>query len=68
MPLAEKGVRGKGRQPFAPPQHTEPRSAKSAPSGRPDMKTCSRLLIMEHGQVYSSRLLRFAGHISSRIC
>jgi len=24
MPLAEKGVRGKGRQPLSPPQHTEP--------------------------------------------
>ena len=23
MPLAEKGVRGKGRQPLSPPQHTE---------------------------------------------
>ena len=22
MPLAEKGVRGKGRQPLSPPQHT----------------------------------------------
>jgi hypothetical protein len=31
-PLAEKGVRGKGRQPLSPPQHTEPRSAISAPS------------------------------------
>jgi hypothetical protein len=27
MPLAEKGVRGKGRQPLSPPQHTETRSA-----------------------------------------
>ena len=32
MPLAEKGVRGKGRQPLSPPQHTETRSAISAPS------------------------------------
>ena len=31
MPLAEKGVRGKGRQPLSPPQHTGPRSANSAP-------------------------------------
>ena len=23
MPLAEKGARGKGRQPLSPPQHTE---------------------------------------------
>lgn len=28
MPLAEKGVRGKGRQPLSPPQHTETRGAK----------------------------------------
>src|SRR5215471_9932068 len=27
MPQAEKGVRGKGRQPLSPPQHTEARSA-----------------------------------------
>ena len=31
MPLAEKGVRGKGRQPLSPPQHTVARSANSAP-------------------------------------
>ena len=31
MPQAEKGARGKGRQPLSPPQHTEPRSANSAP-------------------------------------
>jgi hypothetical protein len=31
MPLAEKGVRGKGRQPLSPPQHTAARSARSAP-------------------------------------
>jgi hypothetical protein len=31
MPLAEKGVRGKGRQPSSPPQHTVSRSASSAP-------------------------------------
>ncbi len=31
-PLAEKGARGKGRQPFSPPQHTEARSARSAPA------------------------------------
>ena len=24
MPLAEKGVRGRGRQPLSPPQHTWP--------------------------------------------
>jgi len=29
MPLAEKGVRRKGRQPFAPPQHAETRSANA---------------------------------------
>ena len=29
--LAEKGARGKGRQPLSPPQHTEARSASSAP-------------------------------------
>lgn len=33
MPLAEKGVRGKG-QPLSPPQHTETRSAMSAPRRR----------------------------------
>ncbi len=27
MPLAEKRVRGKGRQPLSPPQHKETRSA-----------------------------------------
>jgi len=31
MSLAEKGVRGKGRQPLSPPQHTVARSANSAP-------------------------------------
>jgi hypothetical protein len=31
MPLAEKGVRGKGRQPLSPPQHTVAPSARSAP-------------------------------------
>jgi len=34
VPLAEKGVRGKGRQPLSPPQHTETRSAISAPKQR----------------------------------
>jgi len=32
LPVAEKGARGKGRQPFAPPQHTESPSAISAPN------------------------------------
>ena len=32
MPLVEKGVRGKGRQPLSPPQHTVTRSAQSAPN------------------------------------
>jgi hypothetical protein len=32
MPLAEKGVRGKGRQLLSPPQHTVTRSAYSAPN------------------------------------
>ena len=32
MPLAEKGVRGKGRQPLSPPQHAVTRSAISAPN------------------------------------
>ena len=32
MPLAEKGVRGKGRQPLSPPSAGETRSAISAPS------------------------------------
>jgi hypothetical protein len=32
MPLAEKGARGKGRQPLSPPQHTVARSANSAPT------------------------------------
>ncbi len=36
MPLAEKGVRGKGRQPLSPPQHAETRSAISAPLSRED--------------------------------
>ena len=31
MPLAEKGVRGKGRQPLSPPQRRVTRSAISAP-------------------------------------
>ena len=30
MPLAEKGVRGKGRQPLSPPSAAETRSAISA--------------------------------------
>jgi len=34
MPLAEKGVRGKGRQPLSPPQHIETRSAISASVSR----------------------------------
>jgi hypothetical protein len=45
MPLVEKGVRGKGR-PLSPPQHTEARSATSAPlsernsgqANRPDLR------------------------------
>ena len=31
MPLVEKGVRGKGRQPLSPPSTQRPRSAMSAP-------------------------------------
>ena len=31
MPLAEKGVRGKGQQPLSPPQHTETWERDSAP-------------------------------------
>jgi hypothetical protein len=31
MPLAEKGVRGKGRQPLSPPSTQSPWSAMSAP-------------------------------------
>ncbi len=34
MLLAEKGARGKGRQPLSPPQHTATRSAISAPHVR----------------------------------
>jgi hypothetical protein len=34
MPLAEKGVRGKGRQPLSMPQLTVARSANSAPNLR----------------------------------
>ena len=30
MPLAEKGVRGKGRQPLSPPQRSSGRSAQSS--------------------------------------
>jgi hypothetical protein len=30
MPLAEKGVRGKGRQPLSPPQHTETPASDSS--------------------------------------
>ena len=30
MPLAEKGVRGKGRQPLSPPQRRSGRSAQSS--------------------------------------
>jgi len=36
MPLAEKGVRGKGRQPLSPPSAGETRSAISAPNIRPE--------------------------------
>ncbi len=32
MPLAEKGVRGKGRQPLSPPSAGKTRSAISAPN------------------------------------
>jgi hypothetical protein len=32
--LAEKGAPGTGRQPLSPPQHTEARSAMSAPNRR----------------------------------
>jgi hypothetical protein len=34
MPLAEKGVRGKGRQPLSPPQHTEALERECVPSTR----------------------------------
>ncbi len=33
MPLAEKGVRGKGQQPLSPPQHTVAPGAISARVG-----------------------------------
>jgi hypothetical protein len=32
MPLVEKGVRGEGRQPLSPPQHTETPDASSIPA------------------------------------
>ena len=40
MPLAAKGVRGKGRQPLSPPQHTEA-GERSAP--KQDPQTLRRL-------------------------
>ena len=42
MPLAEKGARGKGRQPLSPPQHTETRSARLVlRTSRDDFPTAS---------------------------
>jgi hypothetical protein len=38
MPLAEKGVRGKGQQPLSPPQPTIIRSATSAPNSGDDFR------------------------------
>jgi hypothetical protein len=34
VPQAEKGVRGKGRQPFSPPQHTVTPERDSAPASK----------------------------------
>jgi hypothetical protein len=41
MPLAEKGVRGKAAG-LAPPQHTETRSAISAPKQPGRLSNCQR--------------------------
>jgi len=49
MPLAEKGVRGKGRQPLSPPQHTEIRSAK---------RFCCRSLPRARALIAVVRLMR----------
>ena len=55
MPLAEKGVRGKGRQPLSPPQHTVARSANSAPNRRINFRMAD--ILPEHESGSSSAVL-----------
>jgi hypothetical protein len=54
-PLAEKGVRGKGRQPLSPPQHTVARSANSAPNRRINFRMAD--ILPEHESGSSSAVL-----------
>lgn len=60
MPLAEKGVRGKGRQPLSPPQHTETRSANSAPNWGDDLRTPDYRLDGSHLNGYFPAMPDFA--------
>ena len=43
MPIAEKGVRGKGLQPWSPPQHRETRSATALRIGYPRVSNATWL-------------------------
>jgi hypothetical protein len=48
MPLAEKGARGKGRQPLSPPQLTVTRSAMSVPDSKVTSGLPTILALSEH--------------------